>query len=128
MNGFCERKFRSMLSHGYSKERSNRAALFVEKIGLTVLEKNKKSKKQILIELSLFYEKDSVLIIERDSGKLFDATDPDSEIAGLSSLTLSGLMRSHTEKAYLVTTGYNRNMIRFRLDDGAVDTPVISAL
>ena len=102
--------------------------MFVEEIGLTVLEKNKKSKKQILIELSLFFEKDSVLIIERGSGKLFDATDPDSEIAGLSSLTLSGLMRSHTEKAYLVTTGYNRNMIRFRLDDGAVDTPVISAL
>ena len=93
----------------------------VEEIGLTVLEKNKKSKKQILIELSLFYEEDSVLVIERDSGKLFDVTDPDLEIAGLSSLTLNGLMKSHTEKAYLVTTGYNRNMIRFRLDGGAAE-------
>lgn len=111
----------SMLSHGYSKETSNRAALFVEEIGLTVLEKNKKSKKQVLIELSLFYDEDSVLIIERDSGKLFDVTDPDLEIAGLSSLTLNGLMKSHTEKAYLVTTGYNRNMIRFRLDSGAAE-------
>ena len=111
----------SMLSHGYSKETSNRAALFVEEIGLTVLEKNKKSKKQVLIELSLFYDEDSVLIIERDSGKLFDVTDPDLEIAGLSSLTLNGLMKSHTEKAYLVTTGYNRNMIRFRLDGGAAE-------
>ena len=106
----------SMLSHGYSKEVSNRASLFVEEIGLTVLEKNKKSKKQLLIELSLFYEEDSALIIERDSGKLFDVTDPDLEIAGLSSLTLNGLLRSHSEKAYLVTTGYNRNMIRFRPD------------
>ena len=26
---------------------------------------------------------------------------------------LSGLMEAHDEKAYLVTTGYNRNMIRF---------------
>ena len=75
----------------------------------------------MLIELSLFYEEDSVLVIERDSGKLFDITDPDLEIAGLSSLTLNGLMRSHTEKAYLVTTGYNRNMIRFRLDGGEAE-------
>ncbi|MBP5289468.1 MAG: hypothetical protein J6Z79_06335 [Clostridia bacterium] len=103
----------SLLSHGYPKESSNRAALFAEEIGLTVLEQNKKAKKQILIELSLFFETDSVLIIERDSGKLFDATDPDLKIAGLSTLTLNGLMGSHTEKAYLVTTGYNRNMIRF---------------
>ena len=116
-----ERVGDSMFSHGYSKEVSNRAALFVEEIGLTVLEKNKKSKKQVLIELSLFYEEDSVLVIERDSGKLFDITDPDLEIVGLSSLTLNGLMRSHTEKAYFVTTGYNRNMIRFRLYDGEAE-------
>ena len=48
-----------------------------------------------------------------DSGKLFDITDPDLHIAGLSSMFLSGLMESHREKAHLVTTGYNRNMIRF---------------
>ena len=68
----------------------------------------------LLIELSLFYEEDSVLIIERDSGELFDMTDPDMHIKGLSSFILSGLMEAHKEeKAYLVTTGYNRNMIRF---------------
>lgn len=65
------------------------------------------------MELSLFYEENSVLIIERDSGQLFDLTDPDSKIKGLSGFVLSGLMASHKEKAYLVTTGYNRNMIRF---------------
>ena len=88
-------------------------ALFVEEIGLTVLERNQQAKKPIFIELSLFFEKDSVLIIERDSGKLFDLTDPDAQINGLSGFILSGLMDAHQEKAYLVTTGYNRNMIRF---------------
>ena len=82
-------------------------------IGLTILESNRPSKKSILIELSLFFEDDHVLIIERDSGKLFDLTDPDAEIKGLSGFTLSGLMKAHNEKAYLVTTGYNRNMMRF---------------
>lgn len=66
------------------------------------------------MELSLFFEPDSVLIIERDSGELFDLTDPDLQIRGLSGFILSGLMEAHKEeKAYLVTTGYNRNMIRF---------------
>ena len=103
----------SLLAHQYQKAEANRAALFVEEICLTILEKNKQSKKPVLIELSLFFEADSVLIIERDSGELFDLTDPDLQIKGLSGFILSGLMEAHKEeKAYLVTTGYNRNMIR----------------
>ena len=103
----------SLISHDYSKQESMRASLFVEEVGLTVLERNRKAKKPVLIEFSLFYEEDSVLIIERDSGELFDLTDSDAEIKGLSSFVLSGLMQAHQEKAYLVTTGYNRNMMRF---------------
>ena len=113
----------ALLSHGYQKEEALRAALFVEEIGLTVMEKNKQAKKPVLIELSLFFEDDSVLLIERDSGKLFDITDPDLNIDGLSSMILSGLMDSQEEKAYLVTTGYNRNIIRFRREEKvAVET------
>ena len=102
-----------LLSHQYPKDTANRAALFTEEIGLTIIEINKRSKKPVLIEFSLFFEDDHVLIIERDSGKLFNLTDPDAEIKGLSGFILSGLMEAHDEKAYLVTTGYNRNMIRF---------------
>lgn len=103
---------KSLLSHQYPKEEANRASLFVEEIGLTILEKNQETKNPVLIEISLFFEDGSVLIIERDSGKLFDITDPDTQIRGLSGFILSGLMESHKEKRYLVTTGYNRNMIR----------------
>jgi hypothetical protein len=101
-----------LLSRSYSKDLAYRAALFVEEICLTVLDKNKNRKKPVLIEYSIFFESDSVLIIERDSGELFDLTDPDMPVDGLSSLIISGLMESQKEKAYLVTTGYNRNMIR----------------
>ena len=102
-----------LLSRQYRDKEANRASLFIEEIGLTIIERNKKAKKPVLIELSLFFENDSVLIIERDSGDLFDITDPDLQIRGLSAFILSGLMESHKEKAYLVTTGYNRNMMRF---------------
>ena len=112
----------ALLSRGYQKEEAVRAALFTEEICLTVLEKNGRVKMPVLIEFSLFFEEGSVLIIERDSGKLFDITDPDLHIEGLSSMILSGLMESQKEKAYLVTTGYNRNMIRFRREEKAAET------
>lgn len=99
--------------NNYSQDIANYASLFVEEIGLTILEKNNQSKKSILFEISIFFDNDAVLIIERDSGELFDITDPNIEVKGLSGYILSGLMESHKEKAYLVTTGYNRNMIRF---------------
>ena len=109
-----ERVGNSLKTHGYPDIAVTRASLFVEEIGLTILEMNRKSKKPVLIELSLFFKSDSVLVILRDSGLLFDITDPDLRIKGLSGFVLNGLMEAHKEeKAYLVTTGYNRNMIRF---------------
>ena len=102
-----------MLSRSYTRPVADRASLFVEEICLTILERNKQAKKPVMVEISLFFEDDSVLFIERDSGELFDLTDPDTRISGLSSFILNGLMASHQEKKYLVTTGYNRNMIRF---------------
>ena len=97
---------------GYSKKQSMKAALFTEEIGLTIIEKNKDSKSPVLAEISLLFDEGSVMLIERDAGKVFDITDPDMKIDGLSSFILTGLMESHKEKAYQTTTGYNRNMIR----------------
>ena len=119
-----ERVSDSLVAHDFSRDEANHAALFVEEIGLTILEKNKKAKKPVLIEFSLFYEGDSVLIVERDSGDLFDLTDSYSQVKGLSSFILTGLMKAHDEKKYLVTTGYNRNMIRFARGSAGGEEPV----
>ncbi len=111
--GLSNRVKSSLLAHQYMKKTADKAALFVEEIGLTILERNRQAKKPVLVELSLFFEEDSVLVIERDSGVLFDLTESDVQVGGLSSFLLSGLMKAHKDKAYLITTGYNRNMIRF---------------
>ena len=109
-----ERVGNILKDHKYPETTATRASLFVEEIGLTILDMNRKSRKPVLVELSLFFKPDSVLVILRDSGLLFDITDPDLRIKGLSGFVLNGLMKAHKEeKAYLVTTGYNRNMIRF---------------
>lgn len=106
----------AMREHGFSTRAATRGALFTEEIGLTILEKNDGGKRPILIELSLLFEETSVLLIERDSGEIFDLTDPDQTVSGLSSFILSGLMEAHKEKANLTTTGYNRNMMRFSIE------------
>lgn len=115
--GLSEKVENLLEEHNYPKGMANKAALFVEEIGLTILEQNKKEKNGLLIELSVFFEENSALIIERDSGKIFDITDPDQKIEGLSGFILSGLMEMHKEKAYLTTTGYNRNMMRFSIPE-----------
>lgn len=104
---------RSILSHNYPKDLAEEAALFAEEIGLTILERNKQAKKPILVEYAIFFEEGSVMLIERDSGELFDITDSDMEIKGLSTFVLSRLMEVHIDKSHLVTTGYNRNVFRF---------------
>ena len=106
----------SFLSHNYPDAIAKRASLLVEEIGLAVLEMNKNAKSPVLIELSIFFESDSALIIERDSGVLFDLTDPDIKIKGLGTFVLSGLIKEQPEMTYLLTTGYNRNMIRLSRD------------
>ena len=102
-----------LMERGCSSHISRRAALFTEEIGLTVLEKNKAVKKLLMMEISLFFEEGAVVLVARDSGRVFDITDPDIKIDGLSSFTLSRLLKTHKSKSYLTTTGYNRNMIRF---------------
>lgn len=103
----------SLISHQYTHEEASRVALFVEEIGLTILEHNREAKKPLLIEYSLFFEEDSLLLIERDSGALFDLTGPENPIKGIGSYVLGELMKTQEDKTYLVTTGYNRNMLRF---------------
>ncbi len=102
-----------MLERNYPEKVAMKAALFIEEIGVTIMDKNKKKNKKLYVEITMFFERSSLLLIERDSGIIIDLTDPDIMIEGLSGFILSGLMESHGEKAYLTTTGYNRNMIRF---------------
>ncbi|MBR6230291.1 MAG: hypothetical protein IKQ97_11180 [Eubacterium sp.] len=103
-----------MLEQNYPEKVAMKAALFIEEIGVTIMDKNKKKNKKLYVEITMFFERSSLLLIERDSGIIIDLTDPDIMIEGLSGFILSGLMESHGEKAYLTTTGYNRNMIRFQ--------------
>ena len=104
---------REITERGHTKETASHAALFTEEILLTVLEKNRKRKRRLQAEITLLFDRDSVQLIERDNGEIFDDTDQDMKVDGFSSYVLSRLMVVHQEKMYLTTTGYNRTMLQF---------------
>ena len=97
--------------HGYHKDVALKAGLFAEEISAAIQEKNKG--KKVLIEYSLLYDEKGVRLIIRDSGVIFDITDPNLEISGLGSFVASRLLRSYKQKTYIPTTGYNRNVLWF---------------
>ncbi len=104
---------RETTERGHTKETASHAALFTEEILLTVLEKNRKRKRRLQAEITLLFDRDSVQLIERDNGEIFDDTDQNMKVDGFSSYVLSRLMVVHQEKMYLTTTGYNRTMMQF---------------
>lgn len=114
VGGLSRQTAEIMKKRGFSEREMTWASLFVEETALTIFEKNKDQKAVLNIEFSLIFDEGSVLIIERDSGKIFDLTDPEMAIDGLSSFIIEGILESHKEKVYQTTTGYNRNMIRLR--------------
>ena len=116
-SGFSELIDMELVKRNYSKEISNRVALFAEEILLTALEKNKHQRKKLLVELSLLFEKDAIHMIERDNGEIFDNTNQNMKIEGVSSYVLNRMMTIHQEKVYLTTTGYNRSMLQFSAEN-----------
>ena len=104
----------ALRSRGYSERCAVQAALFTEEIGLTVLEKNRSAKRPVFMEISLLFEDGAVQLVERDTGVIFDAADPDLKVDGLSSFVLNGLLLAHRDKNNLTTMGCNRNIIRFQ--------------
>ena len=117
LSGIALKVQKDLEEQGFDKRSAVMAALFTEEIGTTILEQN--DVKKIWAEYSLLYDKDSVRLIIRDSGRIFDITDPDLQVKGLSSFVISGLLNAQKEKDYIPTTGYNRNIIRFFKSDAS---------
>ena len=108
-----EQAAKLLAGKGFCKKSVMWASLFTEEISLVVLEQNASGKQKLLIEISLLFDENAVRLIERDSGQIFDVTDPELQVKGLSSFIIEGLMEAYKEKAYLTTTGYNRNIMWF---------------
>lgn len=74
---------------------------------MLILEKN--PNKKIWAECTLIVIDDSVKVILRDSGVIFDLTDEDAAVSSIRQYVVSNMLVVPDHKAYITTTGYNRN-------------------
>ena len=99
-------------ANGFSERTQTLAGVFVEDILMLVREKNG-GKKKLFAECTILAEKDGVRLILRDSGVIFDVTDADARASSFRQYLVANLMVRQQLKAYLTTTGYNRNELFF---------------
>ncbi|MBR5381132.1 MAG: hypothetical protein IK136_00775 [Oscillospiraceae bacterium] len=88
------------------------AGLFIEELLLLVREKNAGQKK-LYAECTLIAESVGVRLILRDSGAVFDITDEDALADSFRQYVVANMMTTQKTKAYMTTTGYNRNELFF---------------
>ena len=101
-------------SRSVSAETRMQAGLFLEEMLLLIMEKNAGSKaSKVSAECTIIFEPSGTRLILRDSGILFDITDEDSPVSSFRQYLVSRLMVTHDQKAYMTTTGYNRNELFF---------------
>lgn len=84
--------------------------LFIEEIGMLAYDKNQG--KTVSCECGVMIG-DDVQVIVRDDGIINDATNPDNRIESLRTYVVARMMLHMPYKRALVTTGYNRTMVRF---------------
>ena len=85
--------------------------LICEDFLLLVAERNKD--REISAECSLLIHENVEWILRYD-GELMDFSDSDLRITSFRSMFVSSLMEHESDKDYLITTGYNRNVFRFK--------------
>lgn len=97
-----------MKSAGLPDGLANKVEMVLEETTLIVAEKNK-TKKQILGDCTLIITADTVNMITRDNGELFDITQEVEESATLRHYVAARMISDSREAAYLATISFNRN-------------------
>ena len=99
--------------NNYSRRTQNMVSLCIEEVLKNVLEKNSSSDDSLLSECTLTMEDRGVLLIIRETGKLFDITDLDADIDSFFHYIASTIINAIDFKSYVTTTGYNRTQLFF---------------
>lgn len=86
-----------------------KAMMIIEDTGLVIKRKN--AEKTIIVEITVSVKKKGIELIFRDTGVIFNLTDSDEQVIDISAYVVSRLYDSYKIKKYLLTVGYNRNML-----------------
>ena len=89
-----------------------RASLMVEEVFMAVKDRN--GDKVVHGEVTLDLNDSEITLILRDDGEVFDITDADAKITSLRMFLVTSFMEAQPGRRNLTTTGYNRNVFKFR--------------
>ena len=102
---------RLLAAEGIPDEIVFRASLMVEEVFMVVKDRN--GSRTVIGEATLDLNGDSVALILRDDGEVFDITDADARITSLRSYLVASVMEAMPGRLNLTTTGFNRNVFKF---------------
>ena len=88
--------------------------LIAEEVGMLIYEKN--AGRQITAEYTVMIETERVELIIRDNGIIFDITDEDAKVESFRSYVVSNIMTKYHNRENLLTTSFNRNVLRVQYD------------
>ena len=97
---------------GYSKETVGKVMLLIEETLMMIHENN--PNKQVLAECSILMD-DSLKVIIKDDGIIFDLTNSDMKVDSLRSYIISNLAENiSTRKMHFLSLSYNRNVFEIK--------------
>ena len=99
--------------HGFSQRTQYITSLCLEDLFMLIKEKNREHGERLFAECTLIMEEEGARLILRDTGIIFDITDEDAAVDSFLQYTVANMMQAIDYKAYVVTTGYNRNELFF---------------
>jgi len=95
-------------THGFANKNLE---LLVEEIYIRILEKN--PGKKIISECTLFFERETVILIIRDNGIIYNYVDDNNAVESLNAFVLNSMLERIETKRYALTTSYNRYCLVF---------------
>ena len=76
--------------------------------------KERNSGRMVHGEATLDLNDAQITLILRDDGEVFDITDADAQITSLRTFLVASIMEAQPSRLNLTTTGYNRNVFKFK--------------
>jgi len=115
IDALCDRVRSDLTERGVAPGIINEVQLVIEESYLTILEEN--SSRSVLSECNILLSDQSLRLITRDNGVIFDITDADAKVKGLRSYVLARLMEHNPERSHVTTISFNRNSYLWRLEE-----------